>query len=70
VPFHKWEAALSGFQWTNIGTRSSHYPSDTYTLIRWTESLRKWVVENRQPIHGHLQVHELSALADCITKTA
>jgi hypothetical protein len=67
VPFHQWCEALSGFRWVNIGTRSSHYPSDARALVKWNKPLRKWVHENRHPIYGHLRVQELSSLADFIS---
>ena len=28
VPWKDWETALAGIEWTNIGTRPSHYPAD------------------------------------------
>ena len=66
VPFDQWAAVLSKFHWTNIGTRSDHYPSDSRTLIHWTEPLRQWVREHPHPLHTHLAADELIALAAII----
>jgi hypothetical protein len=66
VPFHEWDAALSNFNWINIGTRASHYPADARALIKWAEPLRKWVRENRQPLRSLLSPDELGLLADTI----
>ena len=66
VPFRHWEAALAHFQLINVGARASHYPSDASALIKWTESLRKWVRENRQPIHSHLIAEEITSLAELV----
>ena len=66
VPYNKWEAVLSNFLWTNIGARASHYPSDARALVNWAEPLRKWVQENRQPLHSHLSAEELDLLAKAI----
>lgn len=63
VPYREWEQALSAFPWTNIGVRSSHYPSDARALVRWAAPLRRWVRENRQPVHGQLAGEELAKLA-------
>ena len=66
VPFQQWAAALSHFQMVNIGTRSSHYPSDARALVKWADPLRKWVQENRQPLHSNLSPNEISYLAGII----
>ncbi|MCL4352103.1 MAG: hypothetical protein M1318_05590 [Firmicutes bacterium] len=62
VPWKDWETALAGIEWTNIGARPSHYPADARALVKWTEPLRKWVTENRQPITGRLEAEELQKL--------
>jgi hypothetical protein len=62
VPWKDWEAALAGIEWTNIGTRPSHYPADARALVKWVEPLRKWVEENRQPVTGRLEAEELLKL--------
>ncbi len=67
VPFDQWKSVLSGFSWTNIGARSGHYPADARALIKWSQPLRKWVLENRRPIQTHLSVEEISKMAVDIT---
>jgi hypothetical protein len=62
VPWKDWEAALADFEWTNIGTRPSHYPADARALVKWVEPLRKWVEDNRNPINGWLEAEELQSL--------
>jgi hypothetical protein len=64
VPWKDWEAALAGLHWTNIGTRSSHYPADARTLVKWVEPLRKWVANNRNPIATRLGAEELLSLKE------
>ena len=59
VPWKKWEAALQGIEWINIGTRANHYPADSRALVKWAEPLRKWVRLNSNPITSHLSVDEL-----------
>jgi hypothetical protein len=66
VPYHQWEEALAQFYWTNVGARASHYPSDARALVQWAKPLRKWVQENRQPLHSHLSAEEIGSLADTI----
>jgi hypothetical protein len=63
VPWKDWESALAGLNWTNIGTRPNHYPADARTLVKWSEPLRKWARENRQPLHNHLRAEEIDLLA-------
>ena len=63
VPWKKWEEALHGIDWINIGTRSSHYPADSRALVRWAEPLRKWVDKNSNPITSHLSADELLHLS-------
>jgi hypothetical protein len=64
VPWKEWEAVLAGLKWTNIGTRSNHYPADARALVKWFEPLRDWVRENYRPIHAHLSAEEIGNLAD------
>ena len=64
VPYQEWEAVLAPFGWTNVGARASHYPADARALVHWSEPLRKWVQENRQPLHSQLSAEELSQLAN------
>jgi hypothetical protein len=66
VPYHQWIAVLSHFHLINVGARASHYPSDARALVKWSEPLRKWVQENRQPLHSHLRAEEIVNLADTI----
>lgn len=68
VPWKDWEAALAGFKWMNIGTRPNHYPADARALIKWVEPLRKWVNQNRKPIHSFLEPDELMALVNTLSK--
>ncbi len=63
TPWQKWENALNGLDWRNIGTRSTHYPADALALTNWAEPLRAWVNQHRQPILGHLKAEELRELA-------
>ena len=63
VPWKKWEEALYGIDWINIGTRSSHYPADSRALVKWAEPLRKWVDKNSNPITSHLSADELLYLS-------
>jgi len=62
VPFTDWDEALSGFAWTNIGVRASHYPSDARALVKWAEPLREWVLKNRRPLQSRLTAEELAEL--------
>ena len=66
TPYDQWAAALAKTSWINIGTRRSHYPADARALLNWVKPLRKWVLENRQPILARLNADELSSLADNI----
>jgi hypothetical protein len=63
TPFDEWAAALSGLDWTNIGTRRSHYPADARALVKWNVPLRKWVEEHRNPIQAKLSAMEVRSLA-------
>jgi hypothetical protein len=69
TPFDEWAAALADFDWVNIGSRRSHYPADARALVKWAEPLRKWVQENRQPIHTRLSAEEISCLANSFKGT-
>jgi hypothetical protein len=69
VPFQQWQAALSHFHMVNIGARASHYPSDARALVKWADPLRKWVQENRQPLHPNLSPDEISNLAEIVRNT-
>jgi len=62
VPWEDWEAALADIEWSNIGTRPSHYPADARALVKWVEPLRKWVKKNRNPVTGRLEAEELQSL--------
>jgi hypothetical protein len=64
VPYQDWADALSQFNWTNIGARSTHYPSDAKALVKWVEPLRSWVKDNRQPIREKISAEELASLAN------
>jgi hypothetical protein len=69
VAQREWDAVLGPFRWTNVGARASHYPSDARALVKWSEPLRKWVRENRQPPRSQLSAEELSNLAHGITNS-
>jgi len=66
VPWSDWEDALSRWDWTNIGTRPSHYPSDTRAIVHWSEPLRKWVAENPQPMIVKIKPSKLYELAQSL----
>ncbi len=66
VPFDRWVAALSQFHVINVGARASHYPSDARALVKWPGPLRRWVEENRQPLHSHLSIKEISGLTESV----
>jgi hypothetical protein len=66
--WEEWEDALQGFDWVNIGTRRSHYPSDTRTLVGWKEPLRKWAKENYAPIKTRMTGKMLKELEQRIKK--
>jgi hypothetical protein len=68
VSWDQWEAALAGLDWTNIGARAGHYPSDTRAIVRWADPLRKWVRANRKPVTSTLTPHELAELARRLQK--
>jgi len=63
VPWKKWEAALEGIDWINIGTRPNHYPADSRALVKWVEPLRNWVEKNHSPMTAHLSADELLQLS-------
>ena len=63
VPWKDWETCLTGIKWINIGTRPSHYPADARALVKWSQPLRKWVAENRNPITSRLEAEELQELS-------
>jgi hypothetical protein len=69
TPFDEWASALADYNWVNIGARRSHYPADARALVRWAEPLRKWVLENRQPIQSRLNAEEIGDLANALQAT-
>lgn len=62
APWSDWESALRGFEWINIGTRSSHYPADPWTLLDWEKPLWRWVERNYHPIDSALHPQDLLML--------
>jgi len=64
VPWHEWEAALQGFDWHNVGTRESHYPSDTLPLIDWSKPVYDWVKEMSHPLSSRLNIDQLIEMID------
>lgn len=63
VPWPDWEAALSEWECINIGTRPSHYPSDTRTIVHWADPLRAWVAEHPQHINRSIDPEKLLDLS-------
>ncbi len=41
VPWERWQAALEGLPWVNVGARANRYPADLVALWRWQEWLRR-----------------------------
>jgi hypothetical protein len=64
VPWSRWEAALHDYEWVNIGTRVTHYPSDPKAIADWTAPLHQWVSENYHPINSLLNADELTDLVN------
>jgi hypothetical protein len=58
-----WENALKGTTWVNVGTRKSHYPADTWTLIEWQSKLKEWCRQNSNPVKSCLTGEILKQLA-------
>lgn len=54
VPWEEWQLALQDFNWINIGTRSTHYPADTWALLDWQKPLWRWIEQNPAPIRSVL----------------
>lgn len=69
VPWQQWEDALRQFDWYNIGTRPTHYPSDTLTLTTWANPLHKWVKDNFNPISSILTPDELIRISEKISRS-
>lgn len=63
VPWVKWEEALMGIDWINVGTRKTHYPADTWTVVDWQTPLQKWCKAHEDPIKDHIDGEILSELA-------
>jgi len=61
-----WEKALAGTNLVNVGTRQSHYPADTWTLIEWQRSLKKWCKQNHNPVKSFLTGEILKKLVNQI----
>lgn len=70
VPWEEWEKCLRGFNWVNIGARSSHYPADAQALINWKQPLIKWVRQNQNPIQARLSAVELLTLSESLSAQA
>ena len=66
VAWNEWEKVLSGLNWTNIGTRPSHYPSDVTTLISGMDKLRVWVKHHPDPIIKRINPKDLKNIADSL----
>ena len=66
VPWDEWQSALAKFKWINIGTRSTHYPADSWTLLEWEKPLWNWVESNPSPIRSVLDPRELQELSSSI----
>jgi hypothetical protein len=63
VPWQDWEVALQDLNWKNIGARPTHYPADALALTNWADPLRRWVAQNRHPIHTRLEAQTLLQIA-------
>ena len=63
VPWPKWEQALQGLAWRNVGARSSHYPADARALVGWQAPLQQWVQSHLQPLLKTMMAQELFDLA-------
>jgi hypothetical protein len=59
-----WIDALSREDFINIGTRQSHYPSDTRALVQWQKPLQDWALKNKKPVTATLSAEELLLLAE------
>ncbi len=59
VPWQQWVNCLAGFDLRNIGTRPSHYPSDTHTLVYWNRTLWRWVRQRGKPLQNRLNPTQL-----------
>lgn len=64
VSWHDWENILKNFNWVNIGTRPSHYPSDVKTLITGMKEFRKWVIQHSNPIIDRIEPNVLKEIAE------
>jgi hypothetical protein len=67
APWGLWKDSI-GRDFINIGTRESHYPSDSLALNGWAKPLRNWVRNNYKPIISRLTAEELALLARNITQ--
>jgi len=68
TPWGRWEQALEGLDWRNVGARKSHYPADARALVTWQQALREWVSANRRPVQSRLQAEQLLALAEEVSE--
>jgi hypothetical protein len=66
VPFSAWESALGNFDWVNIGTRPSHYPADSWTLLDWQKPLHRWVEKNGESRQVFLDAESILGIAASI----
>lgn len=64
VPWQKWEDALHGIKWINIGTRKNHYPADTWTVVDWQRPLQKWCQEHENPLKTLINGEILRKIAE------
>ena len=67
VPWSRWEAALHDYEWVNIGTRKTHYPSDSQAIANWAAPLHQWVRKNYYPLTSCLNADELTDLVNKLT---
>jgi hypothetical protein len=63
VPWSRWEQALQGLDWRNVGARSSHYPADARALVGWQAPLQRWAQDHSQPPLEPIKAQELFDLA-------
>jgi hypothetical protein len=66
--WESWNDALSGIDWINIGTRQSHHPADTKTLVDWQKPLHVWCTQHEEPIRSKMTGESLQKLAAEIKK--
>jgi hypothetical protein len=62
--WNTWCDALNKVGWINIGTRKSHYPADTASLIDWQKPLHEWCEKHENPIKSRMTGEMLKGIAE------